>query len=71
MREQSANVSLPERVVVLGLGNLLRGDQTVMIPPGGAVMVQLTVPQAGLYPFVTHSFVDVGKGALGTIKVTP
>ena len=27
MREQSANVSLPERVVVLGLGNLLRGDE--------------------------------------------
>lgn len=47
------------------------GDQTVMIPPGGAVMVQLTIPQAGLYPFVTHSFVDVGKGALGMIKVTP
>ena len=47
------------------------GDQTVMVPPGGAVMVQLTIPQPGLYPFVTHSFVDVGKGALGMIKVTP
>jgi nitrite reductase (NO-forming) len=32
------------------------GDQTVMIPPGGAVMIQLTIPQPGLYPFVTHSF---------------
>jgi nitrite reductase (NO-forming) len=47
------------------------GNQTVMIPPGGAVMVQLTIPEPGSYPFVTHSFVDVGKGALGVIKVTP
>jgi len=47
------------------------GDQTVMIPPGGAIMVELTIPQPGLYPFVTHSFVSVGKGALGMIKVTP
>ena len=46
-------------------------DQTVMIPPGGAIMVELTIPQPGLYPFVTHSFVAVGKGALGMIKVTP
>jgi nitrite reductase (NO-forming) len=46
------------------------GNQTVMIPPGGAVMVELTIPQAGLYPFVTHSFIDVGKGALGVLKVT-
>src|SRR5579883_1218570 len=46
------------------------GNQTVMVPPGGAVMVQLTIPEPGTYPFVTHSFVDVGKGALGMIKVT-
>ncbi len=47
------------------------GDQTVTIPPGGAVMIQLTIPQPGLYPFVTHSLADVGNGALGVIKVTP
>ncbi len=44
------------------------GDQTVMVPPGGGVVVEFTLPAPGLYPFVTHSFVDVGKGALGVIK---
>ena len=51
--------------------NHLIGNQTVMIPPGGGIVEELTIPQAGLYPFVTHSFTDVGKGALGVIKVTP
>ena len=51
--------------------NHMVGNQTVTIPPGGGVVVELTMPQAGLYPFVTHSFTDVGKGALGVIKVTP
>src|SRR5450759_2255661 len=50
--------------------NHMVGNQTVMVPPGGGVAVELTVPEAGLYPFVTHSFVDVGKGAIGMIKVT-
>jgi nitrite reductase (NO-forming) len=47
------------------------GNQTVTIPPGGGMVVELTIPEAGLYPFVTHSFADVGKGALGVLKVTP
>ncbi len=51
--------------------NHMVGNQTVTIPPGGGIVVELTIPQAGLYPFVTHSFADVGKGALGVIKVTP
>ncbi len=46
-------------------------DQTVTVPPGGGVVVELTIPDPGLYPFVTHSFVAVGKGALGVIKVIP
>jgi len=50
--------------------NHMVGNQTVTIPPGGGMVVELTIPQAGLYPFVTHSFADVGKGALGVIKVT-
>lgn len=52
------------------LANHMVGNQTVMVPPGGGVVVELTIPEAGLYPFVTHSFVDVGKGAIGMIKVT-
>ncbi len=47
------------------------GNQTVTIPPGGGEVVELTIPEAGLYPFVTHSFADVGKGAVGVLKVTP
>ena len=50
--------------------NHMVGNQTVIVPPGGGVAVELTVPEAGLYPFVTHSFVDVGKGAIGMLKVT-
>jgi nitrite reductase (NO-forming) len=46
------------------------GNQTVTIPPGGGMVVELTIPEAGLYPFVTHSFADVGKGAVGVLKVT-
>lgn len=51
--------------------NHMVGDQTITIPPGGGAVVELTIPQPGLYPFVTHSFASVGKGALGMIKVTP
>jgi len=49
--------------------NEQHGMQTVTIPPGGGYMVELVVPEAGLYPFVTHSFAYTGKGALGLIKV--
>jgi nitrite reductase (NO-forming) len=49
--------------------NEQHGMQTVTIPPGGGYMVELTIPAAGLYPFVTHSFAYTGKGALGLIKV--
>lgn len=51
--------------------NHMVGNQTVMIPPGGGMVVELTIPQAGLYPFVTHSFSGVSKGAIGVFKVTP
>ncbi len=51
--------------------NHMVGNQTVTIPPGGGMVVELTMPEAGLYPFVTHSFADVGKGAIGVIKVNP
>ncbi len=49
--------------------NVQHGAQTVTIPPGGGYMVELQIPDAGLYPFVTHSFAYTGKGALGLIKV--
>jgi nitrite reductase (NO-forming) len=49
--------------------NHLVGDQTVTVPPGGGTVVELTMPQAGLYPFVTHSFSAASIGATGVIQV--
>lgn len=49
--------------------NEQHGMQTVSIPPGGGYMVELVIPDAGLYPFVTHSFAYTGRGAMGLIKV--
>ena len=51
--------------------NHLVGDQTITVPPGGGAVVELTIPDPGTYPFVTHSFSDMDKGAVGVIKVTP
>jgi nitrite reductase (NO-forming) len=51
--------------------NKLVGAQTITVPPGGGAIVELTIPNAGLYPFVTHSFADASKGALGLLKITP
>jgi nitrite reductase (NO-forming) len=45
------------------------GMQTVTIPPGGGYIVELRIPEEGLYPFVTHSFAYAGLGAAGVIKV--
>jgi len=49
--------------------NVLRGVQTWTIPPGGGATFELTIPEAGQYPFVTHSFAYTGLGAVGLIEV--
>ena len=46
------------------------GMQTVNVYPGGGMMVEFTIPEAGTYPFVSHSFADASKGALGVLTVT-
>ncbi len=51
--------------------NHMQGDQTITVPPGGGAVAELTIPDAGSYPFLTHSFMDASQGALGLIKVTP
>jgi nitrite reductase (NO-forming) len=51
--------------------NHMVGNQTLTIPPGGGVVAELTIPEAGQYPFLTHSFMDASMGALGMIKATP
>jgi len=45
------------------------GQQTVMVPPGGGEVVELTIPDAGHYTFVTHSFMAASMGAMGAIEV--
>ncbi len=50
--------------------NVDEGVQTVTIPPGGSYVVELRVPEEGLYPMVTHSFKDAEKGAMGLLKIT-
>lgn len=50
--------------------NKLEGMQTVSIPPGGGAMVEFTIKEPGKYPFVTHSFGDASKGAVGILEVT-
>ncbi len=53
------------------LANPLYGLQTWNIAPGGGAMFEMQIPDAGLYPFVTHSFAYTGLGAVGVIKVDP
>jgi nitrite reductase (NO-forming) len=51
--------------------NQLHGVQSYSIGPGDAAMFELTIPQAGTYPFVDHSMADMMMGAVGLIKVSP
>jgi len=49
--------------------NVMRGVSTWTIPPGGGATFELTIPEAGQYPVVTHSFAYTGLGAVGLIDV--
>jgi nitrite reductase (NO-forming) len=49
--------------------NVLSGMQTYTVPPGGGAMVELSIPNEGWYPVVSHSFADASKGAMAMIKV--
>jgi len=51
--------------------NALYGLQTYNIAPGAGAMFELRIPDAGMYPFVSHSFAYTGLGAVGVIKVDP
>lgn len=45
--------------------NLTVGRQTVNVPPGGGVVMEMTFYQAGRYTFVTHALGDSTLGAMG------
>ena len=51
----------------------LSGVQTYLIPAGGGAVFETVFAKdasgEGLYPFVTHSFADAEKGAVGIIQV--
>ncbi|HEX5436141.1 MAG TPA: multicopper oxidase domain-containing protein [Gemmatimonadaceae bacterium] len=51
----------------------LRGVQTYMVPAGGGAVFETVFDSdasgAGTYAFVTHSFADAEKGAMGMIRV--
>ncbi|HEV8446816.1 MAG TPA: multicopper oxidase domain-containing protein [Gemmatimonadaceae bacterium] len=48
----------------------LTGVQTYTVPAGGGVVFEAVFDGGeGLYPFVTHSFADAEKGAVGIIQV--
>jgi nitrite reductase (NO-forming) len=51
----------------------LEGVQTYHVPAGGGAVFETTFSKdasgEGLYPFVTHSFADAEKGAVGIIQV--
>jgi len=51
--------------------NQLQWVQTATVAPGDGAVFELTIPEPGVYSFVTHSFGDVDKGAVGAIKVEP
>jgi nitrite reductase (NO-forming) len=50
--------------------NHMKGLQTVLLPASGGAVVEFTVTKEGSYPFVTHQFNHVTKGAVGVLKVT-
>ena len=46
------------------------GAQTLSLGPAQGGFVELTFPEPGTYPFVSHVMVDAERGAHGTFEVT-
>jgi nitrite reductase (NO-forming) len=44
------------------------GSQAVDLSPAQGVVIELTTPEDGLYPIVTHAFNFPGRGALGLLQ---
>jgi nitrite reductase (NO-forming) len=44
------------------------GSQAVDLAPAQGAIIELTTPEDGLYPIVTHAFNFVGRGALGLLQ---
>ncbi len=48
--------------------DVLHNVSTQFIPPGGAAVFELTFPEAGTYPFVSHAMRDMDLGAMGRFE---
>ncbi len=60
-----------DRVLVDGNPhNPLVGVSTYTVAPGQGCTFELTIPEAGKYPFVSHSFAYTELGAVGLLEVT-
>ena len=60
-----------DRVLVDGNPqNQLFGVSTYTVAPGQGCTFELTIPEAGKYPFVTHSFAYTELGAVGLLDVS-
>jgi nitrite reductase (NO-forming) len=40
-----------------------------VVPAGGGGVFDVTIPKAGIYPFVSHSFASVMLGEVGLLDV--
>jgi len=47
------------------------GSQVLGLSPAQGGFVELTFPEPGSYPFVTHAMADAERGAHGIVRVTP
>lgn len=55
--------------VQLSLGNVGNfGSQAVDLSPAQGAIIEMVMPEDGLYPMVTHAFNLVGRGALGLFQ---
>jgi nitrite reductase (NO-forming) len=46
------------------------GSQTMALAPSQGGFVEMTFPEAGHYPFVSHAMVDAERGAHGVFEIT-
>jgi nitrite reductase (NO-forming) len=52
-------------------GDPTGGAQVLALQPAQGGFVELVLPEAGTYPFVSHRMVDAERGAAGLLAVTP
>ena len=51
-------------------GDTRRHAQTLSLGPAEGGFVELTLDREGAYPFVTHAFGDMVRGAIGALKTS-